>query len=144
MSFVAFCSDYNDRFLKRNWTSINFSSFREFDYFREGVASMLQRSVTSSEKCSDRVNTTCFSLSNILIRHATNVKVCLSNLVHTCDVSEAIVNVRELRQSVNQYDVNRTQVSLPGGFRRCIEIFKMAGDGYESHVPVLLFILIKK
>lgn len=70
MSFVAFCSDYNDRFLKRNWISVNFSLFREFDYFREGVASMLQRSVTSSEKCSDRVNATCSSLSNIVIRHA--------------------------------------------------------------------------
>ena len=46
--------------------------------------------------------------------------------VHTCNVSSAIVIVRELRQSVNQYDVNRTQVSLSGGFSEFIEIFKMA------------------
>ena len=39
--------------------------------------------------------------------------------------------MRELRQSVNQYDVNRTKASLPGGFRECIGIFKMAGDGHD-------------
>lgn len=44
--------------------------------------------------------------------------------------------IRELRQSVNQCDVNSTQISLPGGFRRFIEIFKMVGDGHEAYFPV--------
>lgn len=44
--------------------------------------------------------------------------------------------IRELRQSVNQCDVNSTQISPPGGFRRFIEIFKMVGDRHEGYVPV--------
>lgn len=31
-------------------------------------------------------------------------------------------------------------MSLPGGFRRCIEIFKLTGDGRECHVLVLRFL----
>lgn len=31
-------------------------------------------------------------------------------------------------------------MSLPGGFRRFIEIFKLAGDGHKSHVLVLRFL----
>ena len=62
--------------------------------------------------------------------------VCYIMLCYTCNMSDAfeIVIVRELRQSVNQYDENR---SLASG---CSEIFKMAEDDHESHVLVLLFL----
>ena len=67
------------------------------------------------------------------------------SVVHTCDEGDAVVIVieivRELRQSVNQHDVNRTQVSLPGGFHGCIEMFTMAEDVHESHVPVPFFMM---
>ena len=47
-----------------------------------------------------------------------------------CDVCDTIVI--DITHSVNQYDVSRTQVSLPGGFRGCIKIVIMAGDGHEK------------
>ena len=52
---------------------------------------------------------------------------------HLSDAFEIVI-VRELRQSVNQYDENRSLVS------GCTEIFKMAEDDHESHVLVLLFL----
>ena len=54
----------------------------------------------------------------------------------------AMVIIRELRQRTNQHDVNRTQVSLPGEFCGCVEIFKTAGDEHESHVLLLFFLFI--
>ena len=67
------------------------------------------------------------------------------SLVHICDGSDAVVIaieiVRELRQSVNQHDVNRTQISLPGGFHGCIEMFTMAEDVHDSRALVLLFLM---
>lgn len=50
------------------------------------------------------------------------------------------VIVGEFRESVNWYDSNRTHVWVPGGFRECMKIVKMAGDGHANHVRVLLFI----
>ena len=44
---------------------------------------------------------------------------------------------------MNQYDVSRKQVLLPGGFCECAEIFKMADYGHESHFLVLLFLHFK-
>ena len=41
---------------------------------------------------------------------------------------------------MKEYDVNRTQASLPSGFLGCIEIFKMARDGHESHALIVLFL----
>ena len=63
-----------------------------------------------------------------------------SILLHTYKVSDSIVIVRDLRQNVNQYDINRMHVSLPGSDRGCIEIFKMAEDGHESHALFLLLL----
>ena len=64
-----------------------------------------------------------------------------SILLHTCKVSDSIVIVRHFRQNVNQYDINRMHISLPGSDRGCIEIFKMAEDGHESHALFLFFML---
>lgn len=63
-----------------------------------------------------------------------------SILLHACKVSDSIVIARDLRQNVNQYDANKTHVLLPGSHRGCIEIFKMAEDGHESHVLFLLLL----
>ena len=43
----------------------------------------------------------------------------------------------ELRQSVNQYDVNRTKASLPGGFRECIEFSRWQEMDMTSQIPDL-------
>lgn len=45
------------------------------------------------------------------------------------------------KESVNQHVENRKQVSLSGGFHRCIEMFTIAEDGHESHALALIYIL---
>ena len=53
--------------------------------------------------------------------------------------NRGIRNRKRVTRKCESMYLNRTQVWVLGGFGGCREIFKMAGDGHESHVPVLRF-----
>ena len=59
-------------------------------------------------------------------------RVPILSLVHTYDIATHYRNRKRVTTIVNQYDINGTQVSFPGGFRGCTEILKMAGKSYSS------------
>lgn len=56
----------------------------------------------------------------------------------------ATIIVREVTTKCESKRHYRTRVSLPGVFRGCIAIFKMAEGGHESHILVLLLLFFFK
>ena len=69
-------------------------------------------------------------------------RVPILSLVHTYDIATHYRNRKRVTTIVNQYDINGTQVSFPGGFRGRTEILKMAGKPCSSSFSYSVYVAL--